>query len=160
MTGRESFRHRLFLYYFSIFILFTAVIMAFQYYREKEIRVAALNTRLNDMAGLVDNYISVNSLARTGKYALVDSIFNLIPVPDLRITIIAVDGAVLYDSEVEEWGKMENHLDRPEVAKSLLSPYGTTVRRSASTGKNYYYFSRYFNTYYLRLAEEYGKRSS
>jgi signal transduction histidine kinase len=156
MTGRESFRHRLFLYYFSIFILFTAVIMAFQYYREKEIRVAALNTRLNDMAGLVDNYISVNSLARTGKYALVDSIFNLIPVPDLRITIIAVDGAVLYDSEVEEWGKMENHLDRPEVAKSLLSPYGTTVRRSASTGKNYYYFSRYFNTYYLRLAEEYN----
>jgi hypothetical protein len=113
MTGKESFRRRLFLYYFSIFILFTAVILAFQYNREKKIRIAALNTRLNDMAGLVDNYISVNSLPETGNYLMIDSIFNLIPVPDLRITIIAVDGSVLYDSSVEEWDKMENHLKRP-----------------------------------------------
>ncbi|MRR19019.1 two-component sensor histidine kinase [bacterium] len=156
MTGRESFRRRLFLYYFSIFILFTAVILAFQYNREKKIRITALDTRMNDMAGLVDNYIRVNSIPETGNYPLIDSIFNLIPVPDLRITIIAIDGSVLYDSSVEEWDKMENHLKRPEVGKSLFSPYGTAVRRSASTGKEYYYFSRYFNTYYVRLAEEYN----
>ena len=156
MTGKESFRRRLFFYYFSIFILFTAVILAFQYNREKKIRITALDTRMNDMAGLVDNYISVNSLPETGNYLLIDSIFHLIPVPDLRITIIAIDGSVLYDSSVEEWDKMENHLKRPEVGKSLFSPYGTAVRRSASTGKEYYYFSRYFNTYYVRLAEEYN----
>ena len=156
MTGKESFRRRLFLYYFSIFILFTALILAFQYNREKKIRITALDTRMNDMAGLVDNYIRVNSLPETGNYLLIDSIFNLIPVPDLRITIIAIDGSVLYDSSVEEWDKMENHLKRPEVGKSLFSPYGTAVRRSASTGKEYYYFSRYFNTYYVRLAEEYN----
>lgn len=156
MTGKQSFRRRLFLYYFSIFILFTAVILAFQYNREKKIRITALDTRMNDMAGLVDNFISVNALPETGNYRLIDSIFNLIPVPDLRITIIAIDGSVLYDSSVEEWNKMENHLSRPEVGKSLFSPYGTAVRRSASTGKEYYYFSRYFNTYYVRLAEEYN----
>ena len=66
--------------------------MVFQYNREKKIRIAALDTRMNDMAGLVDNYIRVNSLAETGNYILIDSIFNLIPVPDLRITIIAIDG--------------------------------------------------------------------
>ncbi|HMT67888.1 MAG TPA: HAMP domain-containing sensor histidine kinase, partial [Bacteroidales bacterium] len=63
---------------------------------------------------------------------------------------------VLYDSSVDNWPAMENHLDRPEVGKSLYSPYGTAIRHSESTGKDYYYFSRYFNTHYIRIAEEYN----
>ena len=156
MTGRQSYKRKLFLYYFSIFLLFTVLMMAYQYSREKKIRIAALDSRLNDMSGLVDNYIRANSLTTNGNYRLIDSIYRLIPVPDLRITIIAIDGKILYDSSVKDWSKMENHLNRPEVGKSHFSPYGTTLRKSASTGKEYYYFSRYFNTYYVRLAEEYN----
>ncbi|HWR74913.1 MAG TPA: HAMP domain-containing sensor histidine kinase [Bacteroidales bacterium] len=156
MTGRQSYNRKLFLYYFSIFLLFTVLMMIFQYSREKKIRIAALDNRLNDMSGLVDKYIRVNSLSENGNYKLIDSIFNLIPVPDLRITLIDIDGKVLYDSSVEDWNTMDNHLGRPEVGKSLFSPYGTAVRKSASTGKEYYYFSRYFSTYYVRLAEEYN----
>jgi len=156
MTGRQSYKRKLFLYYFSIFILFTVLMMAYQYSREKKIRIAALDYRLNDMSGLVDNYIKANSLTASGHYKLIDSIYKLIPVPDLRITIIAIDGEILYDSSVDDWSKMENHLNRPEVGKSHFSAYGTAVRKSASTGKEYYYFSRYFSTYYVRLAEEYN----
>jgi signal transduction histidine kinase len=156
MTGRKSYNRKLFLYYFSVFLLFTFLMMIFQYGREKKIRIAALDNRLNDMSGLVDRYIRVNSLRESGNYKLIDSIFNLIPVPDLRITLIAIDGKVLYDSSVEDWNTLDDHLTRPEVGKSLFSPYGTTVRKSASTGKEYYYFSRYFSTYYVRLAEEYN----
>jgi hypothetical protein len=151
-----SFRRKLFLYYFGIFLLFTVLILTFQYHREKDIKIAALDSRLNDMAQLVNNYIRVNSLSETGNYPLVDSIFNLIPVPDLRITILAIDGKVLYDSSVDDLATMENHLSRPEVGKSLYSPYGTAIRHSKSTGKDYYYLSRYFNTHYVRIAEEYN----
>ena len=156
MTGRPSYNRKLFLYYFSIFLLFTVLMMAYQYSREKKIRIAALDNRLNDMSGLVDNYIRANSLTANGNYRLIDSVYNLIPVPDLRITVIAIDGKILYDSSVKDWSKMENHLNRPEVGKSHFSPYGTTIRKSASTGKEYYYFSRYFSNYYVRLAEEYN----
>ncbi len=156
MKGRQSYNRRLFLYYFSVFFLFTVLMMIFQYSREKKIRIAALDNRLNDMSGLVDKYIRTNSLPESGNYKLIDSIYNLIPVPDLRITVIAIDGKVLYDSSVEDWNTLENHLARPEVGKSLFSPYGTAIRKSASTGKEYYYFSRYFSTYYVRLAEEYN----
>lgn len=156
MTETRSFRRKLFLYYFSIFLLFTVLMLAFQYHREKAIRISALDARLDDMSQLVDNYIRSNSLNETGNFRLIDSIFNLMPVPDLRITIIAINGSVLYDSSVDDWSSMENHLNRPEVGKSLFSPYGTAVRRSGSTGKEYYYFSRYYNTYYVRLAEEYN----
>ena len=56
MTKSISFRRKLFLYYFGIFLLFTVLILAFQYHREKDIKIAALDNRLNDMAQLVDNY--------------------------------------------------------------------------------------------------------
>lgn len=79
MTNPMSFRRRLFLYYFGIFLLFTVLILAFQYHREKDIKIAALDNRLNDIAQLTDNYIKVNSLNVTGNYHLIDSIFNLIP---------------------------------------------------------------------------------
>ncbi len=156
MTEIKSYRHRLFIYYFSIFLLFTLLVLAFQYYREKKIRIDALDARLNDMSELVDNYIKANALADSGNFRPVDSILKLIPVPDLRITVIATDGKVLYDSFIDNLSVMENHLSRPEVMKSLNSPYGTAVRKSESTGKDYYYLSRYFNNYYIRLAEEYN----
>ncbi|HUW91719.1 MAG TPA: ATP-binding protein, partial [Bacteroidales bacterium] len=156
MARRESFSHRLFLYYFSIFVLFTVAMMAYQYNRERKIRIASLDNRLNDMSGLVDKYIRANSLTDSTGYELIDSVYHLIPVSDLRITIISIDGKVLYDSSVEGYDHMENHLHRPEVSKSHYSAYGTSVRQSASTGKEYYYFSRYFDTYYVRLAVEYN----
>ena len=156
MRASKSYRHRLFLYYFSIFLLFTFAVLVFQYRREKKIRIDALDNRLNDMTQLVDNYVRARSLTETEDFLLIDSILNLIPIPDLRITLIAVDGRVLYDSSVEEWSDMDNHLGRPEVSKSLNAPYGTVIRKSDSTGKSYYYLSRFFGDYYIRLAEEYN----
>ncbi len=156
MTFKEGYKRRLFIYYFSIFLLFTLVVMVFQYNREKDIRIAALNNRLNDMSGLVNNYITAGKLYETGNFGLTDSIFKLIPVKDLRITLISIDGKVLYDSSIEKSDNMENHLLRPEVSESHYSPFGTSIRKSASTGKEYYYFSRYFDKYYIRIAEEYN----
>ncbi|HSO76967.1 MAG TPA: hypothetical protein VLQ76_00235, partial [Bacteroidales bacterium] len=101
MASRGSFRRRLFLYYFSIFVLFTAAMMAYQYNREKKIRIASLDSRLNDMSGLVNKYIRVNALPDSAGYELIDSVYNLIPIADLRITIISINGKVLYDSSVE-----------------------------------------------------------
>jgi len=144
MKKTGSFGSRLFLYYFSIFFLFTVIILIFQYHREKKIRIDALDTRLNDMTGLVNNYIIANSLTETGDYKLIDSIFKLIPFPDLRITLINSDGEVLYDSSVENWGAMENHLERQEVQRSLGTKFGTAVRKSESTGKDYYYLAKKF----------------
>ncbi len=156
MKKTESFTSRLFLYYFSIFFLFTVAILIFQYNREKKIRIDALDSRLSDMSELVNNFIRASSLTETGDFKLIDSIFNLIPLPDLRITLIAADGEVLYDSSVENWWTLENHLEREEVQRSLASNYGTAVRSSESTGKDYYYLSKRYDTYFIRLAEEYN----
>lgn len=55
-----------------------------------------------------------------------------------RITVIAADGSVLFDS-VAEPARMENHDARPEVAEARRSGQGTASRVSASTGSPFIY---------------------
>lgn len=50
---------------------------------------------------------------------------------DTRITLIAPDGTVLYDSEADAAG-MENHLERPEVREALEKGHGKNSRLSAT----------------------------
>ncbi|PLX21404.1 MAG: two-component sensor histidine kinase, partial [Marinilabiliales bacterium] len=45
--------------------------------------------------------------------------------------------------------------NRPEIQKSIYSEYGTGIRKSATTGISYYYFSRYFEKYFVRTAVVY-----
>ncbi|HEV8585717.1 MAG TPA: ATP-binding protein [Methylomirabilota bacterium] len=53
-----------------------------------------------------------------------------------RVTLIALDGAVLGDSEVQvpELSRLENHRDRPEVRAALAGGTGRDLRTSASVG--------------------------
>ena len=55
-----------------------------------------------------------------------------------RITIIAVDGTVLGDSE-EEPANMENHANRPEVIDALNTGLGESTRYSITLGKKMMY---------------------
>ena len=48
---------------------------------------------------------------------------------ELRITWVSADGEVLYDSGADET-KMENHLDRPEIAEAMEKGSGSSERMS------------------------------
>jgi two-component system phosphate regulon sensor histidine kinase PhoR len=56
----------------------------------------------------------------------------------LRFTIINIDGTVLGDSDVDP-ATMENHLTRPEVQQALSRGFGSSTRKSATTGINTLY---------------------
>lgn len=58
----------------------------------------------------------------------------------MRVTLIAKDGVVLYDSEVEK-NKLENHADREEFIEALQGQVGESLRRSESLGHDSYYFA-------------------
>ncbi len=57
---------------------------------------------------------------------------------DLRVTLIARDGAVLADSRAPA-ASMENHAGREEVAAALRGGVGLEVRRSATLGVEFLY---------------------
>jgi two-component system phosphate regulon sensor histidine kinase PhoR len=59
---------------------------------------------------------------------------------DARITIIALDGKVLGDSD-EDHSSMENHATRPEVRDALASGLGESTRFSTTLGEQMMYIA-------------------
>lgn len=59
----------------------------------------------------------------------------------LRITLIDKDGVVLTDSS-QDSESMENHINRPEIKKAIKHIYGSSLRYSTTTKKNYLYVAK------------------
>jgi two-component system phosphate regulon sensor histidine kinase PhoR len=68
---------------------------------------------------------------------------------DLRLTFVASDGSVYYDSNVQfDTGNFENHADRPEIIN-----LGTTYKRKSDTiDIQMMYIAAFDDGYYVRLA--------
>ncbi|MGN0538084.1 MAG: ATP-binding protein [Acutalibacteraceae bacterium] len=59
---------------------------------------------------------------------------------NIRITLIGSDGTILFESEADI-DKMENHLERPEVAQAIEKGTGSDKRTSKTLGQIDYYFA-------------------
>jgi two-component system, OmpR family, phosphate regulon sensor histidine kinase PhoR len=152
MFTRNKFRNNLVFFYSAVFFTVALLILGYLYMREKNYRIATLNDELNNITQITDNYLEANSVVEKGNFIKVDSLALLFPHPNLRITIIDRSGYILYDSKVKDWNTMENHLNRPEVDEAFRKGTGTAVRRSGTTGSEYYYFARLFSHYFIRTA--------
>ena len=75
----------------------------------------------------------------------------------LRITLIALDGTVLADSEATDITIMDNHLEREEIRMALNSEYGFAVRYSDTLKINMLYVASTSSegNVIIRMAEEF-----
>ena len=150
------FRDRIFTYYFLVIIFFTTIVVIFQYNREKKFRQARFETTLDNVVSTANNFLRVNRTDTLNDYTILDSLIAIIPVKDLRLTIIDTSGLVLFDSFVEDYKNMENHSDRPELIAAIKGLTGSSVRTSSTTGKEYFYYAHRFNNEIIRAAAEYN----
>ena len=62
---------------------------------------------------------------------------------------------MLYDSEVSDPTKMENHLHRPEIQMAQRGGHGSQIRESSTTGFEYYYYAKSYSDLFVRVAAHY-----
>ena len=133
-----TFRHRLFLYFAIIFTLFSIGIAIFEHSRETAFKTEVLQERLMIYADVIHYSLSAQPEQFSNE---VTQLISLWPA-DLRITIIDLDGRVLYDNAFTNVTLMSNHLDRKEIHQAANNQFGTDIRKSASNKHPYLYFAK------------------
>ncbi|WP_167604808.1 sensor histidine kinase [Maribellus sediminis] len=156
MPIQQSFRQKIFYYFIAVFLLFTVAILLFQLQREKNYKTGQLENTLKNVTEVTHNFIEHYDLMKTGNFSKADTLKELIPQSNIRLTIIDKKGVVLYDSFVFDYKNMENHFERPEVQKALYSGEGSNIRHSETTGKDFYYYARNYDAYFVRTAMLYN----
>ncbi len=151
----NSFRGKIFLYYIVVFFLFAAVILAFQYEREKNFRIRQLENTLDNITEITALFIEKNNLIAINDLGRIGELKEIIPQEHIRITVIALSGEVLFDSSVKDYRSMENHLHRPEITKALRHSIGANIRYSETTKEDYYYYAKKYNHFFVRTAVVY-----
>ena len=155
MLFKGSFRNNLLLFFSIVFFLFIILILMYLYKREKELRINVLNDELHSIVKITDNFITANSIYDSNDFDKIDSLFKLFPQDNLRLTIADDSGSIRYDSEITNISSITNHRDRDEIIEASKKEFGTSIRKSSSTGKPYYYYAERVNDHYIRTAVVY-----
>ena len=128
-----SFHKRLFLMLLAFSWAIVLCFIVFQYLREKEYKSEFLNAQLQQynlhLLSAVEEGESYEEYIGTQEK----------PFEDLRITLITLHGAVIYDSAIEK-DSLDNHGRRPEIEDAIESGSGFHIgRQSTSDGREYFY---------------------
>jgi signal transduction histidine kinase len=144
-----GYKQKLFTYIFIIFAIFTAGIVVFEQTREKKFKTDALKEKLEAYTAIL--HIALNdNIARQ-----LDSVVQFFP-ENIRVTLIDKGGNVTYDNEIVYVALMENHFNRPEIVDAKKHGNGMDIRVSKTNHKEYLYYAKKFNHYYIRVALPYN----
>jgi len=100
----------------------------------------SLNAHVEMLAGLFGRGLLVVDSAGTQDAALRDLARTL----DIRVTVIRKDGTVIFDSTLprDSLGRLENHVNRPEVLRARGGGIGTDKRKSVSVNEEFLYAAK------------------
>ncbi|WP_018668326.1 sensor histidine kinase [Bacteroides gallinarum] len=151
-----SFSRKLFLSVISLFLVFAACFIAYQYQREKEYKAELLDTQLQDYNERLHQ--ELRNIPDSLRISVLDEYTAKETNEALRVTIINLHGDVLYDSynktPQESFG---NHIGRLEIQKALKDGKGYDLRRtSETTGIPYFYSATLYRDYIIRSALPYN----
>lgn len=100
------------------------------------------NRHLDEIKGTIRSEAAYIASYMSGRTVSDAELMQLATITPGRVTWIAPDGTVLFDS-VGEPGAMQNHADRQEVRSALQNGLGEDTRHSATlNGMTSYYFAR------------------
>lgn len=156
MIIRRTFRNRILISFLVVFSIFSIAVLVYQYDREKHYRTGQLENTLDNISEVSSRYIEHKKILETGDFHSLDTLKSLLPIANIRVTVLQISGKVVYDSFVADFEHLENHSHRPEVQEALKTGKGSSIRLSNTTNQKYYYYAKNFNKYIVRTAAVYN----
>lgn len=154
MTNKISYRTRVMLIFTVLIAVFTVGVILFEQQQWKNERTNSLERTLENNADIIHSYMQENNISPEGDLSVLEQQLRYMD-PELRLTVISWQGEVLYDNLLDEDG-MENHLQRPEVQKTIGFGQGAHIRLSTSNEVEYLYFAKkYDEGFFIRFAIPY-----
>ena len=147
---KKSHHKRLFLQLIAFSWAMVLCFVGYQYIREKEYKSEFLNAQLQQynrhlLATVEEGEPYEEYIASHDK-----------PFEELRISIITLTGAVVYDNTIS-LDSLDNHRGRPEVANALAEGTGYNIsRQSTSDGREYFYSATRGQRVVIRTAIPYS----
>lgn len=139
------YKHKLFLSLAITFTIFTIVILLFEQSRERK-----LNT--NILISKLDTYTDI--LNKLEKHDLYNTQQKVIP-QNIRISIISIDGEIMFDNYTDNISTLHDHASRPEVQLAITNGSGSNIRVSETTDKEYIYYAKKYSNNIIRVAMPY-----
>lgn len=152
-----SYKHRVFLSFALIFVVFTIAAIVIEQQRQKALKREALATQLAGYISLVEDSVLPSDGAIYYPAAL-QTISPILPL-SIRLSLLREDGKMLYDSAISDLEGLENHLMRPEIQSARTGEDGQDIRTSTSKGIAYFYLARKVGSYYIRVALPYDEQT-
>ena len=130
---KKSYHKRLFLQLIAFSWAMVLCFVGYQYIREKEYKSEFLNAQLQQY-----NRHLLTTVEEGEPYEDYIATHDK-PFEELRISIITLTGAVVYDNIIP-LDSLDNHRGRPEVVDALTKGVGYNIsRQSTSDGREYFY---------------------
>ena len=149
-----NYKQKIFAYFVLVFICFTTGIVFFEQQRERAYKENILQSNQDIYTHLIHTYIEMQQISLDSCMTQIKYVDTYLP-DNARVTIIAADGRVLYDNDIQDSGEMENHLLRPEIRTAAVKGTGSNIRQSSSIDKEYLYFAKRYDDYFVRVALPY-----
>ncbi|MCL2728229.1 MAG: ATP-binding protein, partial [Bacteroidales bacterium] len=131
---------------------FGCTMVLFHFFYERHYKIQSLNSTMEQNTLLIHNYLQEYPIDSVGS-------LTMLLDRDIRITIVGASGEVWYDNDVD-LEQLDNHLQRPEIKEATQKGWGAYVRHSPTTQIEYYYFAKFFDAYYVRVALPYVANAS
>ena len=145
-----SYKQKLSLWFFAIFVLFTIGIIVFERSRETKFKTEALIKRLDAYAEIIHASLEKHQTPNQS----MEYLSGILP-ENLRQTLIDSYGNVIYDNVVVGNSLVGNHAERPEITQARTNGSGTNIRTSATNSQKYLYYAKRSNDYFIRVAFPY-----
>ena len=150
LKTKHTYHKRLFIMVLGFIWTLIFLFIGSQYLREKEYKSNFLNAELqiynNKLLKVLENGLSYEDYINT----------NSQPFNKLRISIVSLDGNVIYDNMLKK-EELDNHIKRPEIAEALEKGTAFRIGRlSSSDGREYFYSATKGENYIVRTAIPYS----